>query len=89
LVDHPETWSRRMLEFAGLPWEPCCLDFHEAKRTVITASRWQVRQPITRASVERWRNYEEFLGPLRHLMQLEAANEVPAAPSNCESPIHD
>ncbi len=89
LVDRPEAWSRRMLEFVGLPWDPRCLDFHKTNRTVITASKWQVRQAITRASVGRWRNYEKFLGPLRHLIQLEATSEARPAPSNCESPIHD
>jgi len=70
LVDHQEAWSRRMLEFVGLPWDPSCLNFHKTNRTVITASKWQVRQAITRASVERWRNYADFLGPLRRLIDL-------------------
>jgi tetratricopeptide (TPR) repeat protein len=89
LVDHPEAWSRRMLEFVGLPWDPQCLDFHKTNRTVITASKWQVRQAITRASVGRWRNYEKFLGPLRQLMDLTSTSEAPPAPSNSESQIHD
>jgi len=33
----------------------------------MTASKWQVRQKINRSSVERWRNYEQFIGPLRGL----------------------
>jgi tetratricopeptide (TPR) repeat protein len=89
LVDHPEKWSRRMLEFAGLSWDPNCLDFHKTQRTVITASKWQVRQAITRAYVGRWRNYQSFLGPLRRLMSVDAASAATAAPSNCESPVHD
>jgi hypothetical protein len=84
LVAQPEAWSRRMLEFIGLPWDPRCLDFHKTNRTVITASKWQVRQAITSSSVERWRNYEKFLGPLRRLMESDAVNGAPAAPSNCE-----
>ncbi len=50
-----------MLEFIGLPWDPRCLDFHQTERIVITASRWQVRQKISTASVGRWRNYEQYL----------------------------
>jgi Tfp pilus assembly protein PilF len=84
LVANQETWSRRMLEFIGLPWDPHCLDFHKTNRTVITASKWQVRQAITTSSVERWRNYEKFLGPLRRLMESDAANGALAARSNCE-----
>jgi tetratricopeptide (TPR) repeat protein len=70
LVNDQEAWSRKMLEFIGLPWDPRCLDFHETHRTVITASKWQVRQKINSASVLRWRNYEKFLGPLLHLTEL-------------------
>ena len=67
LVDDQEGWSRKMLQFIGLAWEPQCLDFHRADRSVMTASKWQVRQKINRSSVERWRNYEQFIGPLRGL----------------------
>jgi tetratricopeptide (TPR) repeat protein len=70
LVDDPETWSRRMLDFIGLPWDRRCLDFHRTQRTVTTYSKWQVRQPFNRASVERWRNYAVHLGPLLPLAQL-------------------
>jgi hypothetical protein len=72
LVSDQETWSRRMLDFIGLPWDPRCLDFHATQRTVITASKWQVRQKITASSVLRWRHYEKFLGPLLRLGDLPA-----------------
>ncbi len=68
LVDDPPTWTRRMLEFIDLPWDPRCLEFHESGRSVRTASKWQVRQKINRTSVERWRNYEAFLGALASLV---------------------
>jgi tetratricopeptide (TPR) repeat protein len=68
LVQDAEGWTRRMLEFIGLPWDPRCLEFHETDRVVITASKWQVRQKINAASVGRWRNYEKYVAPLRHLM---------------------
>jgi tetratricopeptide (TPR) repeat protein len=69
LIDDQEGWSRRMLEFVGLTWDPKCLDFHRTDRVVITASKWQVRQKISRSSAGRWRNYEKFLGSLRGLME--------------------
>ena len=68
LVDDPEAWSRRMLEHIGLPWDPRCLEFHRTERPVLTASNWQVRQPINRGSIERWRRYEQFIGPLREAL---------------------
>lgn len=67
LVEDHEAWARKMLEFVGLPWDPRCLDFQRTPRAVITASKWQVRQPVHHASVGRWRNYEKFIGPLQHL----------------------
>ena len=73
LVADPEGWTRRMLDFIGLPWDPRCLDFQETDRVVITASKWQVRQKITGSSVGRWRNYEQHLAPLRHLAELVSA----------------
>ena len=68
LIDDQEGWTRRMLDFIGLPWDPKCLNFHQTDRVVITASKWQVRQKITTASAGRWKNYEKFLGPLQSLM---------------------
>jgi tetratricopeptide (TPR) repeat protein len=67
LVDDAELWSRKMVEFIGLPWDPQCSEFQHTRRDVITASKWQVRQAISRSSVQRWRNYERYIGPLRRL----------------------
>jgi len=67
LVRDPEAWIRRMVDFIGLPWDPQCLQFQQAQRAVITASRWQVRQKINAGSVGRWRHYAKYLTPLRHL----------------------
>jgi tetratricopeptide (TPR) repeat protein len=64
LVDDQEGWTRRMLEFIALPWDARCLDFHEAPRSVVTASKWQVRQKINRSSVARWRRYTSHIAPL-------------------------
>jgi tetratricopeptide (TPR) repeat protein len=70
LIDDQEGWTRRMLDFIGLEWEPKCLDFHQTDRVVLTASKWQVRQKIHTASAGRWKNYEKFVGPLQGLMNL-------------------
>ena len=64
LVENLESVVRRILDFCGLEWEPACLEFHRTGRPVRTASVSQVRQPIYRRSVERWRNYEQSLQPL-------------------------
>jgi tetratricopeptide (TPR) repeat protein len=57
--------ARRLLAFCGLPWDARCLHFHETERPVLTASRWQVRQPLYAGSVGKWRRYERHLGPLK------------------------
>jgi len=59
-----ESTARKLVEFVGLEWNEKCLNFYEAERPVRTASSWQVRQPIYKTSVERWRNYMPHLQPL-------------------------
>lgn len=63
LTAQPESEARSLVEFTGLGWEPECLDFHSASGAVSTASTMQVRQPIHRNAVERWRKYEKQLEP--------------------------
>jgi tetratricopeptide (TPR) repeat protein len=69
-VDYEETVAdlegaaRRLVAWCGLVWEPECLEFHRAQRPVRTASAVQVRQPVFRTSVGRWRHYEQALAPL-------------------------
>jgi hypothetical protein len=70
LVGDLEGQSRRLIDFLGLPWEEKCLDFHKTQRTVLTASVWQVRQPIYNSSVGRWKHYEKHLGPLLKKLQM-------------------
>lgn len=72
LVADQEGWTRKILEFLGLEWDRQCLDFHKTNRPVVTASFWQVRQKMYRESVERWRNYAQFIGPLLRLTPLAA-----------------
>lgn len=58
----------RILEYCGLPFEPECLNFHDTKRAVRTASSEQVRQPIYRESVEQWRHFQPFLTALEETL---------------------
>ncbi len=57
-----------MIEFCGLAWDPRCLDFHNTTRPVHTASSYQVRQPLYKESIGRWRHYEKHLGPLKEAL---------------------
>jgi len=67
LVADQEKWTRRILEFIGLPWDDKCLDFHLTQSVVRTASYWQVRQQLYTSSIGRWRNYQAHIGPLLSL----------------------
>ena len=69
LIDDTEDQVRQLVAHCGLDWEDACLAFHETRRAVRTPSRWQVRQPIYRGSMQRWRNYERQLQPLVDILQ--------------------
>lgn len=64
LALHPEREIRALLTALDLEWNPNCLDFHLSRRSVHTASLFQVRQPIHTRSIGRWRHFEHHLGPL-------------------------
>ncbi len=65
MVTDQEGRSREIVSFCGLDWDPSCLDFHAGERAVATASQWQVRRPIYRSALDRWKRYEAHLGELR------------------------
>lgn len=64
LVENQEAESRRLVEFCGLEWDDQVLRFYETRRNVATPSFEQVRQPMYKKSVARWKNYEAHLAPL-------------------------
>jgi tetratricopeptide (TPR) repeat protein len=65
LIDNTEQEARRMVAFIGLPWDENCLRFHERQTTIVrTFSAQQVKKPIYRSSLGKWRAYENHLGPL-------------------------
>jgi len=68
MVDDTDAQVRALLDHAGLAFDPACLRFHETDRAVRTASSEQVRRPIFREGVEQWRNFEPWLGPLKHAL---------------------
>jgi tetratricopeptide (TPR) repeat protein len=70
LVANQEGYTRKILDFLDLEWDGLVLEFHNTKRAVVTNSFWQVRQKIYKNSVQRWRNYEKYIGPLRQLKDL-------------------
>lgn len=64
LVEDQESVSRHIIAACGLDWEDSCLRFEHNTSPVATASAAQVRKPIYRDAVARWRHYEKHLHPL-------------------------
>jgi hypothetical protein len=65
IVDDLDGSVHRILDFCALSFEPACLEFHKTLRNVRTPSSEQVREPISRESIDRWRHYEPWLASLR------------------------
>ncbi len=76
LIDDFATEARRLVAHCGLPWDDACLEFHKASRAVHTASVTQVRQPIYRSSIGRWRPDAALLRPLLDALGVERAGAI-------------
>jgi len=87
LVTDTERVCREIVEFLGLQWDPACLRFHESDRIVATASHAQVRRPLYRSSIGRFRHYEPWIQPLIRDIDWDAwqrsgfADRVDAVPA--------
>ncbi len=69
LVMEQERVSKQLIDYLGLEWDEKCLDFHNNKRPVMTYSNIQVRQPMYKNSMNRWKPYEKHLQPLTEVLQ--------------------
>jgi len=65
LLVNPEENVKKLLEHVGLDWQNSCMKFYENKRTVSTPSYSQVSQPLYTSSMERWRNYADYIADLK------------------------
>jgi hypothetical protein len=69
LLNNPDTQSRRLLKHCNLNWNPEVLNFANQQRPVATASLWQVRQPLYKTAIGRWKDYQKYLGSLTHILR--------------------
>ena len=81
IIDDLEGQVKRMLEYLQLPFEEECITFYETDRSVRTASSEQVRRPINKEGMERWKPYSNHLKPLvdslgRELLKPEDINLI-------------
>jgi tetratricopeptide (TPR) repeat protein len=72
IVENLETQVRRMLDFCNIDFEQSCLDFHKTKRTIKTPSSEQVRQPIYKSATEQWQHFEQYLTPLKKVLNTNS-----------------
>lgn len=73
VLDDLEGQVRRILDYCGLPFDRRCLDFHQTRRAVRTASSEQVRQPINTSGLEQWRLFEAHLQSLKDALGPDLA----------------
>lgn len=78
VVADTEKEARRLIDFLGLPWNDKCVDFHKSDRPVKTASVAQVRKPIYKTSVKRWKKYGDGLQPLVDAIESKPAKKAEA-----------
>ncbi len=69
LVMDQERISRQLIDYIGLEWDEKCLDFHNNERDVMSSSNIQVRQPMYKNSINRWKHYKKHLQPLMEVLQ--------------------
>jgi hypothetical protein len=65
--------AKGLIDFLELPWQEDCLNFHQQKTAVRTASALQVREPAHTRSIGRWRRYEEQLQLMLKTLQAAGA----------------
>jgi len=87
LVANPKAGTRRLLTFCELPWDDRCLRFYESSRVVHTSSYQQVRKPVYRSSLGRWRHYAAYLEPLQQALQGD--EQQPGGGRPDQAPAHD
>jgi len=66
-----EPSARQLISYLDLPWEDACLNFHQQKTAVSTASAVQVREPAHTRSIGRWKKYEQQLQPMKETLQKQ------------------
>lgn len=68
LVNDPERITKGLVDYVDLPWDGRCLEFYKNTRAIMSPSNIQVRHPVYKVSVDRWKRYEKHLGPLIEIL---------------------
>jgi tetratricopeptide (TPR) repeat protein len=73
VVDDFDAAARETLGFLDLPWDPQVAEYHANPTPVRSPTYAEAARPVYRDAMEKWRNYEPFLG-----RSLSALNEIAA-----------
>ena len=71
VIDDLDGQVRRILDYIEVPFEESCISFHETDRSVRTASSEQVRQPINKKGMGRWKPYAKHLKPFVDILDSD------------------
>lgn len=64
IVSNKEAVIKGLLDSCNINWNDNCLSHEKNKRAIKTSSSWQARNPVYKSSINRWKNYEEFIADL-------------------------
>jgi len=79
VVEDLEGQVHRILNYLGLPFEEECITFYETDRSVRTASSEQVRRPVNKDGMGRWKPYAQYLKPLLDVLDEDLLKEEDVA----------
>ena len=68
VINDTENTIKELIQYCELPFENECLEFYKSSRPVKTPSAEQVRQPIYKSGLNYWKNFEEYLQPLKKII---------------------
>ena len=72
LIKDSEKEIKNLVNYCDLVWDENCMSFYNNKKSVSTASLFQVRNPIYKSSIEKWKNYSEGLKELSEFLTLQS-----------------
>lgn len=78
LAEEPVRTGMAMAAASGLPWNDGAVEIEKNTAVSMTASASQVRRPIYRSSVGRWRNYRGHLRPLVEALRAAGVSGIDA-----------
>ena len=67
-VNNSKKETERLLNFCELSWDNSCLKHHKNSKSIKTVSAFQARQPIYNSSLNKSKNYIEFIKELTDIL---------------------